>query len=1024
MIPVSLTLKGLYSYQDEQTIDFSRLIEGQLFGIFGSVGSGKSSILEAISFALYGQTERLDNRDNRNYNMMNLKSNALLIDFTFKNFDGDLYRYTVKGKRHGKDFEKVNTFDRAAYKSTGGSWLPLESTIAEDVIGLSYDNFRRTIIIPQGKFQEFLQLGHSHRTLMLKEIFQLDKFEFFNQTRSVELKNNNIIQHLNGQISAYSEIQSERIDEKRIELKELAGVILLKKKELEGESKAVAELAVLKNIFEELNAQKEIVLNLRKHEGSFIELESKIKDHEYCIIHFKNGLDRLKEIKASVLQKEKSLNDSQHLQVKVKEEIDSLIPALQVATEEFLKQENYKEKLQDYHHLISLVTLSANKYKLQSRIEKGEKVVDEVLTKKTAIENNLISLKKEIQQKNGLMPNMKELIDVRTWFDKKESHEEVFKNAVLEYDHLKNEINNLQNELSTLLIDYEFSNELDTFEELLQELLNIKSKKAEGLKELKEKVEHFKVQLKLSEFTDALKRGEACPLCGSMEHELVLEIEDVQTHLNSAQMKYQEFESDIAVFQKLENNIVHHESKVSYINKQLLNAQKKVEEYKERIDKHNYTFIWSDFDINSREEVLEKINQANLLESNIKELNTHSDQSQQELDVLDKEHKRYVESLDLLKREFDAIVTESSTLIRQLKRLDAADFTNLEEDVLRKLYNDLASKISIDKKRYEDLNNSLAKLKEQELTVSVQIESIGTALKIEKENLTTIQAQLEEKLGNSPFENWIHVNDILNENFDLEKNKKDLHEYNLQVYSASERLHELYVQAENKDFDESKYNEHVEKANSLSDEITTLNDQYVSEKTLLDDWIIKLAAKNKFLKELEQLEHRSENIKTMRQLFMANNFVNYISTVYLQNLCHVANERFYQLTRQQLRLELGDKNEFLVRDFMNNGKLRSVKTLSGGQTFQASLSLALALAESVQQQNQSKQNFFFLDEGFGSLDKESLQMAFETLKSLRKENRIVGIISHVEELQQEIDVYLNIVNDSFSGSKVIKSWEN
>src|SRR5690606_16371970 len=144
---------------------------------------------------------------------------------------------------------------------------------------------------------------------------------------------------------------------------------------------------------------------------------------------------------------------------------------------------------------------------------------------------------------------------------------------------------------------------------------------------------------------------------------------------------------------------------------------------------------------------------------------------------------------------------------------------------------------------------------------------------------------------------------------------------------------------------------------------------------------------------------------------------------YLQQLCEAANKRFYKLTQQQLRLEVTDKNEFQVRDYLNDGKTRLAKTLSGGQTFQASLSLALALAESVQQQNRSKQNFFFLDEGFGSLDRESLAVAFDTLKTLRNENRIVGVISHVEELQQEIDVYLKVKNDPFTGTQISGSWE-
>jgi exonuclease SbcC len=141
----------------------------------------------------------------------------------------------------------------------------------------------------------------------------------------------------------------------------------------------------------------------------------------------------------------------------------------------------------------------------------------------------------------------------------------------------------------------------------------------------------------------------------------------------------------------------------------------------------------------------------------------------------------------------------------------------------------------------------------------------------------------------------------------------------------------------------------------------------------------------------------------------------------MQNLVNAANERFFKLTGHKLRLELTPKNDFEVRDFMNNGQTRHVKTLSGGQTFQASLSLALALADSIHYQRQTTENFFFLDEGFGSLDRESLQMVFETLKALRAENRIVGIISHVEELQQEIDAYIKITNTPESGSVVVSS---
>jgi len=137
--------------------------------------------------------------------------------------------------------------------------------------------------------------------------------------------------------------------------------------------------------------------------------------------------------------------------------------------------------------------------------------------------------------------------------------------------------------------------------------------------------------------------------------------------------------------------------------------------------------------------------------------------------------------------------------------------------------------------------------------------------------------------------------------------------------------------------------------------------------------------------DLEKAELRRQDISKLKNLFCRSGFVNYVSTIYLQNLCKAANERFYKLTRQKLGIELSEENSFEVREYMNDSHLRNVKTLSGGQTFQASLSLALSLADSIHKLAASSENFFFLDEGFGTLDKETLEVAFDPLKSLRKE---------------------------------------
>ncbi len=176
--------------------------------------------------------------------------------------------------------------------------------------------------------------------------------------------------------------------------------------------------------------------------------------------------------------------------------------------------------------------------------------------------------------------------------------------------------------------------------------------------------------------------------------------------------------------------------------------------------------------------------------------------------------------------------------------------------------------------------------------------------------------------------------------------------------------------------------------------------------------------KKELLTEQNQLLLRKANLDILFNLFKAAGFVNYVSSIYLKQLCDNANIRFHRMTRNQLSLQVNDKNEFEIIDYLNEGKTRSVKTLSGGQSFQVSLSLALALAESVQSQAKSDKNFFFIDEGFGTQDPESVSLVFETLTNLQKENRIVGIISHVEELKEKIPISLNIKKNEETGSQI------
>ncbi|NJK94115.1 MAG: hypothetical protein HC905_03535 [Bacteroidales bacterium] len=304
-----------------------------------------------------------------------------------------------------------------------------------------------------------------------------------------------------------------------------------------------------------------------------------------------------------------------------------------------------------------------------------------------------------------------------------------------------------------------------------------------------------------------------------------------------------------------------------------------------------------------------------------------------------------------------------------------------------------------------------------------RIEANNTLLGQEKLTISGLADKIKEQLQVSG-KTLEEVQEILKWKPDLKTQREIVQKFRRDLDFASRQATSFRTIIGDQHFNEDGYNQLLMVIKELTQTIESKN--RLTGKMEAD--LARLKAdfeKTEKLKILAaSLDIRLENIKTLKQLFKGSGFVNYISTVYLRDLCHFANERFFKLSGQKLSLEVTEDNSFEVRDFMNGGKTRNVKTLSGGQTFQAALSLALALSDNTRKESGHNENFFFLDEGFGSLDKKSLDVVFDTLKSLRRENRTVGIISHVEEMQQEIDIHLRVENHEDRGSIVEKSWES
>ena len=206
MVPISLKIKGVFSYIEEQNIDFTKLLSNQVFGVFGDVGSGKSAILDSITYVLYKKTGK--DLKKMGYDIMNLKSNSFLIDFEFSSNNKN-YRFVSEGKRNSKKFEDVKPTNKQ-YEEIDGNWVANELDV-EEVIGLSYDNFKRTIIIPQGKFMEFMQIGETERTKMLKDIFGLNKYSLSGKLSLLNKENDASINIYDGNLLSYVDCLPEDI---------------------------------------------------------------------------------------------------------------------------------------------------------------------------------------------------------------------------------------------------------------------------------------------------------------------------------------------------------------------------------------------------------------------------------------------------------------------------------------------------------------------------------------------------------------------------------------------------------------------------------------------------------------------------------------------------------------------------------------------------------------------------------------------------------------------------------------------
>lgn len=1006
MIPVKLEIQGLYSYKEKQTVEFEQLTGAGLFGIFGAVGSGKSSILEAILLALYGSTERLSDRGEKN-SMLNLQSETLLINFEFRSGKNNSKTYLARyaAKRNPKNFEDVRPAEHTFYEKDGENLMPLTQG-GEEIIGMKKEHFKQTVIIPQGKFREFIDLTPGPRAEMMKELFGLERFDLSQKTGSILKTVREEKIRLETQLLALAAFSPESLKENEVLLSERRAV--LEKEEI-GFQSTEANFQNQKTLQEKhkqfLGFQKDWIQIEEKQAA--IEAKKAIwKDFLKAKTYLKPVWDQIHESKIELEKYQVSVKKCRDF----KETYASEVAKLEEEEKDLkLKAEdrpNREAKIRDLKKVIEIQRLLAGLKEAEKQVETLSPHIETLKKSQKDIENAI--KEKESTNESILIPNTSELADLK-------SAEKEWTNLESELSRLKADADgwrktaDMQN-LSILEIKKQIPSGIDSFD-------SWEEKQKEQLQNLESLKEKLSGKRGLAAHIHLLQDGEACPLCGSTEHPDP--IKGIQ---------------DEAEWNEIREKIEQVKNQAEFISSE----SKKFSELLIRQENNLQNLAAKEKELGTRKHEL------SLLTENLKSKNIHSKENLSKLigetDLALKQKEQLEKEIKALRKSQDegkSILEKEEKQLRDAEQKQLALLTTVDtkkggikdpvftKPFFEKPSDQIENTISVVQKdidkTIQDLDGKRKVLQETRNKQSTNIANLSQFENLVIQTTTKI-SDLERQFGELKithgFQNDQELIALFHHSLDADKTDAEIRQYEDRRLLVGTKLKELEAEAGVRNFSQ----EHFEQLRQQLEEKKAVLESYRKELTLLNQEIkeskIKLNEKQVLAKEFSSLENREANLKELDNLFRGSGFVKYVSSIYLKELCNTANLRFMKLTKNSLSLEIDDNNTFWVIDYLNGGKKRLLKTLSGGQTFQASLCLALALAEKVKSLNQADQSFFFLDEGFGALDRNALRVVFETLKSLRHENRIVGIISHVEELQQEIGVYAKIELDPEKGSQV------
>ncbi|MBA9029261.1 AAA family ATPase [Peribacillus huizhouensis] len=1030
MRPLRLMMQAFGPYAGSEIIDFSQLGNRTMFVISGKTGAGKTTIFDGISYAIYGKASGEDRNGQELRSQFAADDHLSEVSLEFM-LRGKLYYIwrSPQQERKKKSGEGTTTVTAKAElyevksndekKLLGANVREVDEKI-KSIIGIDANQFRQILMIPQGEFRKLLTSESKEKEQILQRLFHTELYKTIEdklKEEVTELKKLSEKSKLD-RIRYMKEIIASDNEELIIEINqdeptEQKVLPLLEKQIINDELQLVELQTVIEKKQKSRDSLKEELFRAEEQIKRFLDLE-KLTIEKEKLEAVKVEIDQLK-IQISNAYKAANAEKQEQFYLRIGNQVKELQMTQEQLEKELKQSEEKKKKLQMQYD---------EELAKSDKREEASVAVHQLQQLKESVENLTIQIQKTSQLEKQWQQTASQMNKAETDLSSLEKEEDALNVIKQESEQAAIQIAALERQKDlndqilfgiTKLI--EVTTTMNQAKQALDRNQVILATSVSKLENEKQQLDLLNKKWRESQaglLAQMLVHGEACPVCGGAEHPNPAHFKEDMP--NEADIDRQTNLVRAAEQKKAQSETEYYQVKSQYESiRETYNER--AAEVQERIP---------EMDLNS---LAENENECKEIKSELaRRLKTLADKKAQLGQISEKLLKLKVTKAELKQRLADLKKTEDSSRIAYLE--ENAKLTSLNgavPDTVRTpegYQNELNKAITQQKilqQAFESTQHALLTATEQVTIIQTKRNSVAEDLEKIVVELDKERIRFKEDLKKQGFDSYGQYTASKKTESELNSLENQVQEYDKQYHTVTGLHHDLELKLTGvtkpdiSGFQKTiqTVDEDLEKHRKLYNFIFTSKEQniVIQEKILL------------IIDGQKEIDEKYAVIGHLHEISKGQNpfritFERYVLAAFLDDILKEANLRLVKMTsgRYQLlrkvdptRRNIQSGLELSVYD-QYTGQERHVKTLSGGESFKAALALALGLADVVQQNAGGiSLETMFIDEGFGTLDPESLDHAIETLMDIQSSGRLVGIISHVPELKERIDARLEVI---------------